>query len=83
MRISRTQMGSLVTSGGNVVGADGQKIGSIGQVYVDDSTGEPNFTQDQVYRPNTYTMATTTLSGEEVTRYFFRTRYDILVVPEV
>ena len=43
MRISRTQMGSLATSGGNVVGADGQKIGSIGQVYVDDSTGEPSF----------------------------------------
>ena len=43
MRISRTQMGNLATSGGNVVGADGQKIGSIGQVYVDDSTGEPSF----------------------------------------
>jgi len=43
MRISRTQMESLATSGGNVVGADGQKIGSIGQVYVDDSTGEPSF----------------------------------------
>jgi uncharacterized protein (TIGR02271 family) len=43
MRISRTQMGSLATSGGNVVGADGQKIGTIGQVYVDDSTGEPSF----------------------------------------
>jgi uncharacterized protein (TIGR02271 family) len=43
MRISRTQLGSLATSGGNVVGADGQKIGSIGQVYVDDSTGEPSF----------------------------------------
>lgn len=43
MRITRTQLGSLATSGGNVVGADGQKIGSIGQVYVDDSTGEPSF----------------------------------------
>ncbi|HEY6683947.1 MAG TPA: PRC and DUF2382 domain-containing protein [Propionibacteriaceae bacterium] len=43
MRISRTQMESLATSGGNVVAADGQKIGSIGQVYVDDSTGEPSF----------------------------------------
>jgi uncharacterized protein (TIGR02271 family) len=43
MRISGTQMGNLATSGGNVVAADGQKIGSIGQVYVDDSTGEPSF----------------------------------------
>lgn len=43
MRISRTQMESLATSGGNVVAADGQKIGSIGQVYVDESTGEPSF----------------------------------------
>jgi uncharacterized protein (TIGR02271 family) len=43
MRITRTQLGNLATSGGNVVSADGQKIGSIGQVYVDDSTGEPSF----------------------------------------
>ena len=43
MRISKTQLGSLATSGGNVVAADGQKIGSIGQIYVDDSTGEPSF----------------------------------------
>jgi uncharacterized protein (TIGR02271 family) len=43
MHISGTQMGSLATSGGNVVAADGQKIGSIGQVYVDGSTGEPSF----------------------------------------
>ena len=43
MRISRTQMASLATYGGNVVDADGQKIGSLGQVYVDDSTGEPSF----------------------------------------
>jgi uncharacterized protein (TIGR02271 family) len=43
MRITSTQLGSLATSGGNVVGRDGQKIGSIGQLYVDDSTGEPNF----------------------------------------
>jgi uncharacterized protein (TIGR02271 family) len=43
MPITRTQVQNLATSGGNVVGADGQKIGSIGQVYVDDSTGEPSF----------------------------------------
>jgi uncharacterized protein (TIGR02271 family) len=43
MPITRNQVESLTTSGGTVVGADGQKIGSIGQVYVDDSTGEPSF----------------------------------------
>ena len=43
MPINRTQVQNLATSGGNVVSADGQKIGSIGQVYVDDSTGEPSF----------------------------------------
>jgi hypothetical protein len=31
MRISRTQMESLAASGGYVVSADGQKIGSIGR----------------------------------------------------
>jgi PRC-barrel domain len=43
VRITRTQLGSLVSLGGEVLSADGQRIGSIGQVYVDDSTGEPNF----------------------------------------
>ena len=43
MPITGTQVQNLATSGGNVLGADGQKIGSIGQVYVDDSTGEPSF----------------------------------------
>src|SRR5215210_6710341 len=43
MPITRDQVVSFATSGGNVVSADGQKIGSIGQVYVDDSTGEPTF----------------------------------------
>ena len=28
---------------GNVVSPSGEKIGSIGQVYVDDQTGEPTF----------------------------------------
>jgi uncharacterized protein (TIGR02271 family) len=43
MPITRTQVQNLATSGGDVVSADGQKIGSIGEVYVDDSTGEPSF----------------------------------------
>ncbi len=43
MPITRNQLDSLATSGGNVVSTNGQKIGGIGQVYVDDSTGEPSF----------------------------------------
>jgi uncharacterized protein (TIGR02271 family) len=43
MPITRTQLQNLATSRGNVVSAEGQKIGSIGQIYVDDSTGEPSF----------------------------------------
>jgi uncharacterized protein (TIGR02271 family) len=43
MRINRTQLGNLATAGGNVLSAQGEKIGRIGEVYVDDSTGEPNF----------------------------------------
>ena len=43
MPITGTQLQNLASSRGNVVSADGQKIGSIGQIYVDDSTGEPSF----------------------------------------
>jgi uncharacterized protein (TIGR02271 family) len=43
MPITRTQVQNLATSGGGVVGADGGRIGGIGEVYVDDSTGEPSF----------------------------------------
>ncbi len=28
---------------GNVIGSDGDKIGGIGQIYLDDNTGEPNW----------------------------------------
>jgi hypothetical protein len=35
MSITRTQVQNLATSGGNVISTDGQKIGSIGQVYVE------------------------------------------------
>jgi len=41
--ITQTQLQNLASSGGDVFSADGQKIGRIGQVYVDDSTGEPSF----------------------------------------
>jgi uncharacterized protein (TIGR02271 family) len=43
MNITRTQLGSIASAGGDVVGADGRKIGRIGQVYVDDSSGDPTF----------------------------------------
>src|SRR5215207_5277555 len=43
MPISSNQLDSLTAASGNVVSANGQKIGSIGQIYVDDSTGEPSF----------------------------------------
>jgi len=33
----------LVARGGNVLGADGEKIGGIGQLYADDDTGEPTW----------------------------------------
>jgi uncharacterized protein (TIGR02271 family) len=33
----------LLNAGGNVLSADGDKIGSVGQVYADDETGQPTF----------------------------------------
>ncbi|WP_247046219.1 DUF2382 domain-containing protein [Arthrobacter rhizosphaerae] len=33
----------LLNAGGNVLGAEGEKIGSVGQVYVDDENGEPTW----------------------------------------
>ncbi|WP_146069272.1 PRC-barrel domain-containing protein, partial [Arthrobacter sp. ZGTC412] len=41
--ISTENLSSLATGGGNVVGSDGSKIGSIGQVYADDQTSEPTW----------------------------------------
>ena len=39
--ITTNEAQALLTGGGNVVGHDNDKIGSIGQVFLDDSTGEP------------------------------------------
>ena len=39
--ISVNEVQNLLGGGGNVVGTDGSKIGGIGQVYLDDSTGQP------------------------------------------
>jgi hypothetical protein len=41
MPITESDLAGL--SGGNVVTPSGDKIGSIGQIYLDDQTGEPSF----------------------------------------
>ncbi|MFF1252948.1 DUF2382 domain-containing protein [Pseudarthrobacter sp. NPDC058329] len=41
--ISTENLSALTTAGGHVVGSDGTKIGSIGQIYVDDQTSEPTW----------------------------------------
>ena len=43
MPIRKDQLTGLVTSNGNVVNNDGQKIGGIGTIYLDDRTGEPEW----------------------------------------
>ena len=39
--IGNQDVQQLMSGGGNVVGQDGSKIGSIGQVYLDDQTSQP------------------------------------------
>jgi len=41
--IGNDQFQTLLSGGGNVVDESGSKIGSIGQVYLDDQTGEPQW----------------------------------------
>lgn len=41
--ISTEQLQDLLRTGGTVVGADGEVIGPIGQVYLDDRTGQPEW----------------------------------------
>jgi sporulation protein YlmC with PRC-barrel domain len=41
MPITETDLAEL--TGGNVVTTSGDEIGSIGQIYLDDQTGEPSF----------------------------------------
>ncbi len=41
--LNRENIENLLHKGGNVVGSDGEKIGSIGQLYADDDTGEPTW----------------------------------------
>lgn len=40
---TKEQIDSLTGNGGNVLTADGEKIGGIGQFYLDDDTGQPNW----------------------------------------
>ena len=41
--ISTEEVQALTSGGGNVIGDDGSKIGSIGQVYLDDQTSQPEW----------------------------------------
>ena len=43
MPFSKNQLDGLVASNGNVINTDGQKIGGIGTIYLDDTTGEPEW----------------------------------------
>ena len=41
--LNRGNIEDLLNRNGNVLGSDGEKIGSIGQLYADDDTGEPTW----------------------------------------
>jgi sporulation protein YlmC with PRC-barrel domain len=41
--LTREDMEGLLNNSGDVIGRDGEKIGSIGQLYADDDTGEPTW----------------------------------------
>lgn len=41
--ITTNDLDTLLTRGGNVLGQDGKKIGTIGQVYLNDATGDPEW----------------------------------------
>ncbi|WP_159619518.1 DUF2382 domain-containing protein [Arthrobacter zhaoguopingii] len=41
--ITQQNLDTILSKGGNVVDAQGTKIGSIGQIYLDDHTGDPNW----------------------------------------
>jgi uncharacterized protein (TIGR02271 family) len=43
MAITTDQLSRIAESNGNVVTTDGEKIGSIGQIYLDDNTNEPQW----------------------------------------
>lgn len=41
--ITTNDLNTLLTRGGDVLGQDGKKIGKIGQVYLNDATGDPEW----------------------------------------
>lgn len=41
--VTREEIGILTSGGGNILTADGEKIGSIGQFYLDDDTEQPHW----------------------------------------
>ncbi|WP_138444627.1 DUF2382 domain-containing protein [Sinomonas susongensis] len=41
--VTKEHIDRLISNGGNVVAPDGEKLGGIGQFYLDDETGEPNW----------------------------------------
>jgi uncharacterized protein (TIGR02271 family) len=43
MTLTTDQLTGIANSGGKVITSDGDKIGSVGQIYLDDNTGEPNW----------------------------------------
>jgi uncharacterized protein (TIGR02271 family) len=43
MSLTTDQARNIAGAGGNVVTTGGEKIGSIGQIYLDDATGEPSW----------------------------------------
>ena len=45
--ITADQVQSLLGSGGNVVGQGGQEIGAVGQVHLDDDSGQPGWSTVQ------------------------------------
>ena len=69
--ISSTEIQDLVSSGsGTVVGQDGDKIGTVGQVYLDDHTGDPEWVTVSTglfgTKESFVPLGQSTLSGSEI-----------------
>ncbi len=41
--LAKEHIDDLLNRGGNILSTDGEKIGSLGQIYADDDTGQPNW----------------------------------------
>jgi len=70
MTITTNEVQTLLQGGGNVVSTDGDKIGSIGQVYLDDQTSEPEWVTTKTGLFGTaesfVPLAGATISGQDV-----------------